>query len=637
MAVSLTHTKVSAKLDGPDATQVQPSDWNAEHTLTMGTGNVLGRTSAGTGATQEIAFSSIPATATGGSSSRTLAVRFGEVKNVKDYGALGDGSTNDATAIQAAITAAATAGGVVYFPPGVYLSASTINVPSNIELRGDGKGASIVKASASLPTGSPLLGNTNTGAYTDANITLRGLTFDGNGLGINDATQTRLFALLRFFRTTDLTVQNCRVCNYGYIGLGMNGQAGALIADSEFDTLGYAGTTANAGPAIWVSATSGVTTPTDIIIERNYIHDTEWHGCHFSVDKGSFSNNVLRRVKEAGMYLPKGGGQVSNQIIISGNLIDTVARHDISGHGIESEAVNCLITGNIMRNLAHGGIALTDVQNVTVSNNIIMDCCQYGVTGWGAIDFVCNATGSAAVKNIEVIGNRVVDTQSPQLTRHAVRLMGVGTPPVNMTIRHNHFADITFATSRYDFAFIGGNVRVYDNTGDPVNSTQELFQVLSGDRTGLDTDAAQEIFASATDALTVESGVCYEFELRLRLIRSAGTNSHQTGLLFGGTCTITSMDYAGFSSTASGGAPAAPLAFWGITQTYNQVVGTSTAADENIVISARGVIRVPTGGTLIPQFKYTAAPGGAPTIKRGTLFRLRAIGVNTVTSVGPWA
>lgn len=54
MAISLKHTFQSAKADGPDNTIVQPSDWNDEHVLTQATGKLLGRTSAGTGATEEI-------------------------------------------------------------------------------------------------------------------------------------------------------------------------------------------------------------------------------------------------------------------------------------------------------------------------------------------------------------------------------------------------------------------------------------------------------------------------------------------------------------------------------------------------------------------------------------------------------
>lgn len=55
MAISLKHLFQSAKTDGPDNTIVQPSDWNDEHVLTQATNRLLGRTTAGTGATEEIA------------------------------------------------------------------------------------------------------------------------------------------------------------------------------------------------------------------------------------------------------------------------------------------------------------------------------------------------------------------------------------------------------------------------------------------------------------------------------------------------------------------------------------------------------------------------------------------------------
>lgn len=58
MAVSLKHAFQSAKADGPDSTQVQPSNWNAEHVLTMATARLLGRTTAGTGAVEEVSVHS---------------------------------------------------------------------------------------------------------------------------------------------------------------------------------------------------------------------------------------------------------------------------------------------------------------------------------------------------------------------------------------------------------------------------------------------------------------------------------------------------------------------------------------------------------------------------------------------------
>jgi hypothetical protein len=66
--------------------------------------------------------------------------------NVKQYGAKGDGVTDDTTAIQNSINAANSAGGgTVFFPNGTYLVSATIIVHSNILLLGQSKWKSIVK------------------------------------------------------------------------------------------------------------------------------------------------------------------------------------------------------------------------------------------------------------------------------------------------------------------------------------------------------------------------------------------------------------------------------------------------------------------------------------------------------------
>lgn len=54
MAISLKHAFTSNVADSGDATLVQPSNWNAEHSITMATSRLLGRTTAGTGAVEEI-------------------------------------------------------------------------------------------------------------------------------------------------------------------------------------------------------------------------------------------------------------------------------------------------------------------------------------------------------------------------------------------------------------------------------------------------------------------------------------------------------------------------------------------------------------------------------------------------------
>src|SRR5438128_2583192 len=68
---------------------------------------------------------------------------YSAIYDVKTYGALGDGSVNDAPAIQAAIndasgTGAGIGGGVVWFPPGVYRLGFGLNISNQVVLAGSG-------------------------------------------------------------------------------------------------------------------------------------------------------------------------------------------------------------------------------------------------------------------------------------------------------------------------------------------------------------------------------------------------------------------------------------------------------------------------------------------------------------------
>jgi hypothetical protein len=79
----------------------------------------------------EIAGGNVSATvvtATGSTTARTLAARAGDVVNVKDFGAIGNGIADDAAAVQAAINAVEPLGGSVFFPRGVYLFGSQVTI-----------------------------------------------------------------------------------------------------------------------------------------------------------------------------------------------------------------------------------------------------------------------------------------------------------------------------------------------------------------------------------------------------------------------------------------------------------------------------------------------------------------------------
>ncbi len=95
------------------------------------------------------------------------------VFNVKEYGATGDGTTNDTAAINLAIADANTAnGGIVYFPLGTYIVASPLTTPvSYTVIKGVGMGSNI-KLSSSW-SGAQVFNLTN------SNVTISGLTLVG--------------------------------------------------------------------------------------------------------------------------------------------------------------------------------------------------------------------------------------------------------------------------------------------------------------------------------------------------------------------------------------------------------------------------------------------------------------------------
>ena len=71
------------------------------------------------------------------------------VFNVMNYGAVGDGLSNDTPAVVSALSAAAeNGGGIVYFPKGVYSVLTTLAIPEKTTVLGDGEVESVIRYQA---------------------------------------------------------------------------------------------------------------------------------------------------------------------------------------------------------------------------------------------------------------------------------------------------------------------------------------------------------------------------------------------------------------------------------------------------------------------------------------------------------
>ena len=149
--------------------------------------------------------------------------------NVLDYGVVGDGTTNNTTALAVALAAVPT-NGTLYFPAGVYCGYLLLR-RNNITIMGDGSASTTLKLPNSCPTitvpwesggtitglpnvievGEAALGNI---ANTYSKINIVGLTIDGNYTN-NTAPTTDLFGHGIILTKSsncfidDLVAQNC--------------------------------------------------------------------------------------------------------------------------------------------------------------------------------------------------------------------------------------------------------------------------------------------------------------------------------------------------------------------------------------------------------------------------------------------
>lgn len=130
-----------------------------------------------------------------------------DVKNVKAFGANGNGKSDDTAAIQAALDSVREFGGTVFFPAGIYPITACVLYYSNQRLIFE-NGAVLLRANDTM---SYILANHTTadqGGYTAThNVDIIGATFDGNADINYKAT------LLNNSHLSDLRVRNCKFRN----------------------------------------------------------------------------------------------------------------------------------------------------------------------------------------------------------------------------------------------------------------------------------------------------------------------------------------------------------------------------------------------------------------------------------------
>ncbi len=168
MAVKISEFPLAAALSGTETLPAIQSGANVKAALsTLGAWiqqTYAGFTQAGTGAV-----------------ARTVQSKLRDVVSVKDFGALGDGVTDDTAAVQAALNI----GGAVYLPTGVYIITAQLTITKRTYLYGDGPFTTILASSVNGSTNAiqvtPPAGNTSNSWYEFRDFTIAPVVASTNG------------------------------------------------------------------------------------------------------------------------------------------------------------------------------------------------------------------------------------------------------------------------------------------------------------------------------------------------------------------------------------------------------------------------------------------------------------------------
>lgn len=291
---------------------------------------------------------------TGSSTTRTLAARFSDCYNVRDFGAVGDDSADDTAAIQACFDAAFPNHGgtmlgnaVVYIPPGRYKVTRPLFLYSlgGARITGAGPGSSVIH---------------NTGS-TDAVVTA---SFDNTGL---DPTNAQYRTIMTVTGVTSGTLYP------GGLLSGTGVTAGSVITGQLTGTPGGTGTykvtpTFNAGSTTVTSkhttafATQGVAYST---FEEFGVEATDTNAIGFDWfhdNTGSWApqiclfNHMSFSGRDYGCRVGVGGPQCDTS-----TWLDCIFSTSGNGTGI------AFLTGNVISNCLKGGNCTGNVTGVFTS------------------------------------------------------------------------------------------------------------------------------------------------------------------------------------------------------------------------------------------------------------------------------
>lgn len=259
--------------------------------------------------------------------------------SVKDYGALGDGATDDTAAIQSAATAAS--GGTLYFPAGTYITSNAVTISSNTTIIGEGP-HSIIKSNSLTYTAG--YGHRQFHCVGVSKLSFRDIALDSSGMS---AWSGGMRSIL-FQNSTDYYVER--------VHFTTNGAATASIGCSNF----------------WIINNKVDIIATDSTAHHDGVID-QWGGCSkFKVLNNRINGNSIGKYGVLVTGEDTAGLPTANYLFdVSGNDILSVTEVGVWLNGREGTNYNFHVDRNTVDGVTnYYGLAIADCREGVVSSNV---------------------------------------------------------------------------------------------------------------------------------------------------------------------------------------------------------------------------------------------------------------------------
>ena len=345
----------------------------------------------------------MPVIAEGSDVPRMLKDRFADVVNVRDFGAKGNGTTDDTEAIQAAMTT----GGNVFFPKGKYVVSKEIVVEGAANVIG--RSARILDNRTPSPDGL-----TNLFVVSAEDVSFKGLSFELNSKSA--PTNPNGETCIHFVKGSgNVSVEGCYFKNYVQCVYSSTDNDGLIknisIRNNVCDGYDFAFLLDDFDGCV-VEGNIG-RNPENT--RQNSIEDTTRKPPHllYVTDRsGSYKRNLVvsNNIEINNAYSSAFKVRHTEGVVVVGNRAAQTERgieiNDCSNVVVSGNSVSLSVAADSLNDSAQNGIWLYGVQNASVSSNVVeipAEC--------GAISIRLSASDGGLIgenQNIDIINNCLI-------------------------------------------------------------------------------------------------------------------------------------------------------------------------------------------------------------------------------------